>query len=179
MKNSKVKVENRKFNKKKILIIIFSIFTGILLFVGLGISIYYWTTDSAGTVNIELGEYSDEYEMKYNLTGSRQDATNTKKQVTKMTNSQLTLYNRLFDSVNLYDDLINVAYINNHINENIKVNDALYNAFKTINDNKSREIFFGPIFEYNDKIYSLDNDDEVKKIDYNYNSEMYNYLTSI
>ncbi len=179
MKNSKVKVEKRKFNKKKILIIIFSIFTGILLFVGLGIGIYYWTTDSAGTVNIELGEYSDEYEMKYNLTGSRQDATNTKKQVTKMTNSQLTLYNRLFDSVNLYDDLINVAYINNHINENIKVNDALYNAFKTINDNKSREIFFGPIFEYNDKIYSLDNDDEVKKIDYNYNSEMYNYLTSI
>ena len=179
MKNSKVKVEKRKFNKKKILIIIFSVFTSILLFVGLGIGIYYWTTDSAGIVNIELANYKDEYEMKYNLTGSRHDATYIKKEVTKMTNSHLDLCVKLFDSVNLYDDLVNVAYINNHINESIKVNDALYNAFKMINDNKSREIFFGPIFEYNDKIFSLDNDDEVKKIDYNYNSEMYNYLTSV
>lgn len=85
----------------------------------------------------------------------------------------------MFSAENNSDGRYNPAYINSHINETVKVDSALYEAFELFSENSSRALYLGPIYSvYDDLCFS---EDEVfaKMKDPTRNSDVAEYFADL
>ena len=84
--------------------------------------------------------------MCYFSNGKRENAS----QMKTVTNYYTKLCNnayKIFNEYKIFEETNGVAYINAHPNEDIKVEETLYNAFKKANDNNAKQIFYCPIMD--------------------------------
>lgn len=119
----------------------------------------------------------DELVLNYYI-GKNPNTDNELKAVTNLY-SDLVLYSyRLLDSEVLYDDLHNIAYINNHLNEEIVVDPILYDSLKKMSEYDLLSILYlGPLYyETNGIIY---NNASLEVFSPLYNDEVNNYYKNI
>lgn len=127
------------------------------------------------TGNDENSFMDDELVLNYYIGNNNE---NELKEITKLYSDLVSYSYKLLDSEILYDDIFNIAYINNHLNEEIEVDSILYNSFKMIKEYDSLFILYlGPLYyETTGIIYNSSSLDLFSPL---YNNEVNKYFNDI
>ena len=135
-----------------------------------------WTVIKA---NVSDDNCSNDFSFNYNL-GKANVSTNEEKVILQNAFADYTVYTfREFNADTLYDNTKNIAYINNHPNEDVKVSNLLYKSLKAVVDNNSSYLFYAPIYYEYEVLLTLKSEDDIKSLDPNYSTEQAEYFTQI
>lgn len=138
-----------------------------------------WLTTEPGWYTIETSTsyvtWADEFTFNYQLGESGRSATSEKKAlVSEYSDAMVEAYNN-FTVDGEIDDYNNMYYINQHPNEEIKVDAGLYKAFEKIQNAGSRYIYLAPIYEQYDNIFNCTTTAEAINYDPVENQEVADY----
>ena len=130
-----------------------------------------WTkieADSGAGANV-----GNEFVLMYNL-GSRSDMSTTAeyKALIPIYTDVMVKAHEQFHIKQGFENVNNVYYINQHPNEEIVVDDMLYQAFETILQYKNRNIYLAPIYEKYDDIFYCEDDAQIVEYDPYLNEEV-------
>lgn len=103
---------------------------------------------------------SGDFVFHYNLS----DGTLFKELQLVYTDACVKAY-RLFNIDEENDEYYNVKYINTHPNDEIEVDEVLYEAFEEIASYEDRSIYLGPVYDYYDNIFYCENENELNDYD--------------
>ena len=103
---------------------------------------------------------SEDFVFNYDFS----DGSNNKELQNEYTDACVKAY-ELFDAADESENYKNVAYINAHPNEEIRVDDVLYEAFEKINKSGDRSIYLGPIYSYYDNVFFCNDDSQLSDYD--------------
>ena len=148
VKSIEVPDDNRK---RKLILIVVLLALGVTLIV---VSVSKFLTVSAGWETIQVSSSTDmdetcagEFVFQY-LLGDGDQAPNREKQaVTQIYADAAQNAFRIFHEERLYDGVHNVAYINQHPNEEVEIPAVLYNAFALLQKYENRALYLAPIYE--------------------------------
>lgn len=86
---------------------------------------------------------------------------------------------RIFTKDEQFESVHNVCYVNAHVNEDITVDPALYDAFAKIQAAGNRCVYLAPVYvEYN-RMFLCENAQEAARYDPGQNSEIMAYVTEL
>lgn len=106
-----------------------------------------------------------DFVLLYDLGASDMGVSAEKRALTSVyTGAAVTAY-RLFESGSVFDGVNNVGYINQHPNEIVDVDPALYRAFAQIQDSGDRSLYLGPVYELYNGLFSCDSDGQTVDFD--------------
>ncbi|MBE6975772.1 MAG: hypothetical protein E7439_01035 [Ruminococcaceae bacterium] len=86
---------------------------------------------------------------------------------------------RLFYNEYTAEGYHNIAYVNQHVNEDITVEPALYKALSQIVSARNRAIFMAPIYVEYQRIFTAQSDPEAGQYDPTRNPELMAYITEL
>ena len=115
-----------------------------------------WQTISPSNTSISTLE--SEFTLNYNLGSGEISATNEKKALETDYSSALERAYKIFDIYVTYDDVVNLKYINSHLNETVSVGNLLYEAFEAVEQSGSRMIYLGPVYAEYRNVYGSSDD---------------------
>ena len=115
-----------------------------------------WQTISPSNTTISTLE--SEFTLNYNLGSGEISATNEKKALQTDYSSALERAYKIFDIYATYDDVVNLKYINSHLNETVSVGNLLYEAFEAVEQSGSRMIYLGPVYAEYRNVYGSSDD---------------------
>ena len=123
--------------------------------------------DAAAGVNC-----GNEFVLMYHLGISGRDATVENKALKIIYTDACELAYKLFHNKETFDDVTNICYINQHPNEEIVVDDALYQAFSIIQRNGDRRLYLGPVYDQYEEIFYCEDDTMLVNYDPLLNEEL-------
>ncbi|MCD7842657.1 MAG: hypothetical protein LUG56_09350 [Lachnospiraceae bacterium] len=136
-----------------------------------------WQEIEADSTSSDNG--GSEFIFEYYLGAGGISATAEKKALVSLYTSALETAWQNFHNEETYDGVYNVCYINAHPNEEIVVDDVLYNAFALMEESGGRQLYLGPIYtEYNNLFYCSD-DWETAEYDPYQNEEVAEYFAEV
>lgn len=149
------------------------ILTALLLAIGmaaLGYALYSYFAVKSGWQEIEADNAAalsgkEEFVLLYELGSGDLSAAEEKKALTALYTEALQASYRLFDNAMLYEGINNVRYINQHPNETVTVDAALYQAFLLVQRCESRYLYLAPAYAYFDNIFYCHDDSELMNFD--------------
>lgn len=104
-----------------------------------------WQTIQADQVN--TGALDQEIFFQYYIGNSGIAVSGEIKKVRQAYSDLLRQSYRLFNASETFPGVHNIAHLNEHVNEIVKVNQVLYDAFEKLNRHQSRAIYLAPIYE--------------------------------
>ena len=122
-----------------------------------------WTTieaDSASEINC-----SNDFVFSYHLGRGDTSATVENKALRIIYTDATEKAYQLFHNKEKFDAVNNIYYINQHPNEVIEVDTALYDAFSVIQEYENRSIYMAPIYAQYDDIFYCNDDSELVNYD--------------
>lgn len=149
----------------------------------LGYALASFLTVEAGWKTIEAGSSeancSDEFIFQYDLGAGELSATAENKAVrTLYTEVTRTAY-QLFHTSQGFDGVNNLYYINQHPNEEIAVDEVLYQAFATLEKYGNRAIYLAPVYVQYSNLFGCNDDVETINFDPYQNEEIAEYFARI
>ena len=136
-----------------------------------GYGISQWLSVDSGWTEIEADSAADtnvsnEFVLMYEL-GTREDMT-----VVAENKGIRALYTEVMvDAYQIFHNNIeiegvnNIYYLNSHPNEEIQVDEMLYQAFEILNANDNRNIFLAPIYEQYNNLFDCEVDAQTMEFD--------------
>ncbi|MCD7812493.1 MAG: hypothetical protein LUH20_00310 [Lachnospiraceae bacterium] len=125
------------------------------------------------------GNNGSEFIFEYYLGASGLSVSAEKKALISLYTSALETAYQNFHNEESFDGVNNICYINAHPNEEIVVDDILYDAFALMEESGGRQLYLGPIYtEYNNLFYCND-DWETAEYDPYQNEEVAEYFAEI
>ncbi len=130
-----------------------------------GVAIYFGVNGllagNAGWTEIDASSSSqtncsDEFVFQYEVGTGEKSASVEKKALIQIYSQATETAYQLFQESARFDGVHNVAYINNHPNEEIEVDPVLYEAFEKLEKAGNRYLYLGPLYEYYDSIFRCD-----------------------
>ena len=101
--------------------------------------------------NSDVSFYDSGIKMYYYLDDDSNQIKSNLESITNIYSNSLANIYCLLDNKNTYDNYENIASINQHLNQEIELDETLFNiildAYKLTNENNGYSIFAGPIFE--------------------------------
>lgn len=116
--------------------------------------------DTAGEANC-----GSEFVLMYHLGISGRDATAENKALKLIYTDACELAYKLFHNKETFEGIGNLCYLNQHPNEEIIVDEALYRAFSLIQRYGDRRIYMGPVYEQYDEIFYCTDDSQLISYD--------------
>ena len=114
----------------------------------------------------------NEFVFMYYLGADGRDATVENKALRIIYSDACEMAHKLFHNKEDFAGVNNVHYINQHPNEEIEIDPALYKAFSVINDADNRNLYLGPVYAQYDDIFNCQDDSEIASFDPYLNQEM-------
>ncbi|MCC8103384.1 MAG: hypothetical protein LIP11_14385 [Clostridiales bacterium] len=125
------------------------------------------------------GNNGSEFFFEVYLGASGLSVSAEKKALISLYTSALETAYQNFHNEESFDGVNNICYINAHPNEEITVDDILYDAFALMEESGGRQLYLGPIYtEYNNLFYCND-DWETAEYDPYQNEEVAEYFAEI
>lgn len=130
-----------------------------------GVAIYFGVNGllagNAGWTEIDASSSSqtncsDEFVFQYEVGTGEKSASVEKKALIQIYSQATETAYQLFQESARFDDVHNVAYINQHPNEEIEVDPVLYAAFEKLEKAGNRYLYLGTLYEYYDSIFRCD-----------------------
>ena len=166
------KVELHEGNKKwRIAAVVILIAIGIILIVSAAVNLF---GRSAGYVEIEAdgSVFSDFFTFNYDIGASGVSASADYRVAREAYTELLDEYCRLFSSDFTYSEVFNIAYINAHPGEDIKVDPVLYSALQKMESEGEGWHYLGISLEIYDALFSSDGDGYAAQQDPTKNEEL-------
>ena len=120
-----------------------------------------------------------EFVLMYHLGMNGTSATAENKALTLIYTDAVEKAYQLFHNSMEFEGVNNVAYINAHPNEVIKVDEVLYNAFSTLQKYENRYIYLAPIYRQYSDIFYCSDDSAIVDFDPYSNPEIATYYREI
>lgn len=114
----------------------------------------------------------NEFVFMYYLGASGTDATVENKALKIVYSDACIMAHKLFHNKELFEDVINIAYINQHPNEVIEVDSGLYEAFKVLDAYDNRNLYMAPVYNQYDEIFYCEDDSQLVNFDPKLNEEV-------
>lgn len=145
--------------------------------------ISYLSVD-AGWVTIEAEASSDlncgnEFVFLYNIGASGASAAMEKKVLISLYSEATKKAYELFHKDALFEGVNNIAYINQHPNEVIEVDEVLYKAFSLLNSSGNRNLYLAPIDTVYGSMFACENDTQIVDYDPYQNDELRSFFAEI
>lgn len=137
-------------------------------FIGLGIRSLL--TVEEGWTEIEVNSSADanvgnEFVFMYNLGSGDMSATAENKALISLYTDVMVDAYRIFHNNLEFENVKNVYYVNQHPNEEIEVDEMLYQAFSLIKEYEDRNIYLAPVFAQYDEIFFCEDDSQIVNYD--------------
>ena len=113
-----------------------------------------------------------EFTLLYELGAAGRDATTENKALTVAYTDALEHAAQLFSSLNSYEGVMNLCYLNAHPNETVLVDATLWNALALLEAQGSRDIFLAPLFDDYQSIFFCTDDFQVGYFDPRTNADV-------
>ncbi len=169
-----------KYPKSRLVIIILLIGIGISAF---GYALIEYLTVDAGWTTIEASasepSCAKELIFQYRLGTGELSATAEQKAITVLYTETVVKAYQLFHTSMSFDGVHNLYYINQHPNEEIVVDQVLYEAFSLINQYKNRAVYLAPVYVQYDNLFGCNDDLETVNFDPRQNQEIAAYFSEI
>lgn len=143
----------------------------LIILVALALTAFAYGINSAlskesGWTEIEVNSTSEincgeEFVLMYNLGASGTLATVENKAITNLYSESSMKAYQLFTNDVEYVGINNISYINSHPNEEIEVDEVLYQAFSLIQEYENRNIYLAPIYVQYDDMFYCNDDSEI------------------
>ena len=158
----------------------------VLLLIGMcafGYSLISFLTVDAGWTTIEAGsseaDCSGELIFQYYIGAGELSATAEKKAVKKLYSELTKTSYQLFHTSQGFDGVHNLYYINQHPNEEIEVDEMLYEAFSMIEKHGNRAVYLAPVYVQYSNLFGCNDDVETVDFDPYQNEEIARYFADI
>lgn len=115
---------------------------------------------------------SEEFVFLYNLGASGVSATAENKVLTALYTDAAEKAYQLFHTKETFENVNNICYINQHPNEEIVVDEVLYEAFELLKEYNNRTIYLGPVYVHYDDIFTCQEDAQLMDFDPAMNEEV-------
>lgn len=159
---------------------------GVLLLIGMcafGYSLISFLTVDAGWTTIEAGsseaDCSGELIFQYYIGAGELSATAEKRAVKKLYSELTRTSYQLFHTSQGFDGVHNLYYINQHPNEEIEVDEMLYEAFSMIEKHGNRAVYLAPVYVQYSNLFGCNDDVETVDFDPYQNEEIARYFADI
>lgn len=138
-----------------------------MIAIGYGISTMLSTSTGWITIDANSREAcnADEFILRYNVGKTDVDATAERKALQLIYTQAITDTYQIFHTSVDFPGVVNIKNINEHPNEELKVNDLLYNAFELLDKANNRCIYLGPIYQEYYNLFMCQ--DESQTVDFN------------
>lgn len=146
---------------------------GLFLLIGAGALAYaFWQlmTPDGGWQAIQAGATDgptcgDEFTFLYELGAGGQSVTAENKGVNMVYTQACQKAYRLFHTMELFEGVVNLKQINDHPNEVLEVDEALYDAFAAVREAGDRTVYLGPVYARYGSVFYCDNDSQLADFD--------------
>lgn len=101
---------------------------------------------------------SDEFVFQYFIGASGASASVENKEIQSLYTEATVKAYQLFNSDEVFEGVNNMAYINQHPNEEIEVDKVLYEAFSKLDASGIRNLYLGPVYEAYNGLFSCTED---------------------
>lgn len=136
----------------------------------IGYGVYQWLQVETGWREIEANASADtncseDFIFQYELGASGMNAGTEYRTICSLyTDGCVTAY-RLFNNDSGFDGLVNVYEINQHPNEVLQVDEALYRALELAANQESRSLYLAPVYRVYDTIFYCSEDYQIYDFD--------------
>lgn len=167
-KEEKIDIElSEKHNGKKFLLFIVLLAFGLFM---IGRGLFSALTTDSGWREIEPQKTAelncgDEFVLMYNIGASGIAATVEYKEIVNLYSEASMKAYQLFTPYSSYDGIHNMSYINHHPNEEVEVDEVLYEAFELLQKYENRNLYYGPIYTYYDNLFYVSDESELVHYD--------------
>lgn len=120
-----------------------------------------------------------DFVLMYDFSDAQPSPTAANKQLSTLYSQATEDAYRLFSAELQEDGLVNVAYLNGHLNETVTVDPALYKAFSILARYDSRYVYLAPAYAEYDRVFMAESDAEARRYDPAQNGELREYLAEI
>lgn len=171
---------HEKFPKRRLALTVILIAVGVF---ALTYSLISFLTVDTGWTTIEVkssqADCSEEFIFQYYLGAGQTSATAENKAVTALYADAVKKAYQLFHTAQEFDGVKNVYYMNMHPNEEIEVDELLYDAFSTLEKYGNRAVYMAPIYAQYRNLYGCNNDVETASFDIYQNEDIAEYFAEI
>lgn len=137
-------------------------------------------SDGYQTITTGSGDNSymdDELVFTYNIGVNPNKPSNELKTIINLYSEYVEYSYKLLDSDQGYDGVNNLYYINNHLNETIKIDSLIYDSFKTLSDNNMLYlVYLGPLYT---QTFSIINEKNVLDYSPSHNENVRSFYSDI
>ncbi len=120
----------------------------------------------------------DDFEFLYQLGVSGTSASTEWAKLTKLYPQYLDQADQAFSTVE-YEDVGNLYTLNQHPNESVTVEPALYSALELLAGLDSRYLYYAPVFQQYHALFACSNDWETESFDPAQNDQVYAYVQQV
>lgn len=135
-----------------------------------------WTEVEVTSSDLNCGE---DFLFRYCLGEDEQSATAEYKALTVCYSEAVTKAFQLFTGDVEYENICNVYAINRHPNQELTVDDALYQAFSRIQSSGDRRLYLGPVYEQYRGLFSCTEEYQTVEFDPRQNPSIEAYFGAI
>lgn len=138
-------------------------------------------TDGWQQIEADVDDLSAATELTfmYDIGAGSESATTERKAIVVIYSDACETAYQLFTPDNEYEYVFNVWYINNHPNEEIQVEEALYSALEMMIENGGRELYLAPIYAEYESLCFSDEDWQAEEFDPLYNDVEAEYFEEV
>ena len=162
------------------------ILTAVFLIIGaffIAYGVANLSSKEAGWTEIEVSSSelncSEDFVFIYCLVESGTSATAENKALTARYTEISEYAFRMFTNDVEYENVHNMYYISRHPNEEMAVDDVLYNAFSLIKESGDRKLYLAPVYEQYDGIFYCTEEYQAAEYDPRKNQEVADYYKAI
>lgn len=170
-----------KNNKGKLILVILLLALG---FTAIGYGLFTAFSTEKGWREIEANNTeelncSSEFVFMYNIGASGNSPTVENKAITNLYSDVVVDAYKIFTSDVDYEDVNNIYTMNQHPNEEIEVEEALYQAFELLQEFQNRNIYLAPVYAQYDDMFHVTDESEIVNYDPYSNEEVANYYSEV
>ncbi len=138
-------------------------------------------TDGWQQIEADVDDLSAVAELTfmYDIGAGSESATTERKAIVVIYSDACETAYQLFTPDNEFEYVYNVWYINNHPNEEIQVEEALYSALEMMVGNGGRELYLAPIYAEYESLFFSDEDWQAEEFDPLYNKVEAEYFEEV
>lgn len=168
-----IEVEQKHLTLRMVLFVIFLVLGIAALIYGLS----GFFTEQTGWRAVEReqaaeADCSDEFILQYDIGHAGISAKTEYNRIAKLYGEITAKAYQLFNETELFEGVNNVAYLNQHPNESVVVDEALYNALEKLEKAECRQCFAAPMEEYYKVLFTCSEDWEAAGYDPDQNEEL-------
>ena len=174
---TRIELSDDQSTLKLILIVALLAIACVCIFIAVGSSMKVEPGWQAAEISSDKVNCSQEFTLMYDFSDyNANDSTDELKKVNALYSTLTEDAYAIFTAAEFETEFANIRYLNDHVNEKVTVDPALYKALEQIVRYDSRYPFLAPVYEEYDRVFVQTNEDDAARYDPSKNPDLMDYI---